>query len=146
MMLDIGLGGDGLVEMAKKAGFKDAQNLSTNQIVGEKIRGVIARSIALENVSKYLTAITGVALGSQKSFGQIQFTKPKTWKDTFVKSAKELWKGNDKNIFTKHAGKALAIGAGVSTMLAWLIPTIAFKTNPDTMKSKIDINKEIEVF
>ena len=135
-------------KVAKKAGFKDAHDASTNQIAGPKIRGVKARATALDNFTKYLAAATGVALGFQKSISDISFKDFKSIKSIpgqLGKACKELWNGNDRNLFTKNAGKAMIIGSVIGTTLSWLIPTIAFKTNPDTMKSKVNTEKEYEV-
>ena len=131
-------------KVAKKAGFKDAHDASTNQIAGYKIRGVKARATALDNFTKYIPATTGVALGFQKAFSEMK-SNPKTWGKTLKDACQQLWKGNDRNILTKHAGKALIIGSVIGTTLSWLIPTVAFKTNPDTMKSKVNTEKEYEV-
>ena len=152
-------------KIAKKAGFKENLN-APNQTMGPKIRELKARTTALSNIVKYVAAATGVALGAQKSFEKLSYTgvikktiDTKSLKAGFsaakanfvnffevIKGAgKELWKGTDKNIFTKHGGKALVIASALTTTLAWLIPTIKFKTNPNTMKSKINHNKEYEV-
>ena len=135
--------------IVKKAGFKKAKQASTNQIADEKIRGVKARATALEDISKYALAATGVAFGFQKAFGDFRISDIKTKQakitDVFVNAAKQLWNGNSRNIFTKNAGKALVLFSAISTIAAWLIPTIKFKTNPDTMKSQIDEKKAYEV-
>lgn len=131
-------------EIAKKAGFKD-KLAAPNQVVGEKVKQLKARTTALENIGKYIVAATGVALGSQKAFENIQLKQPKTIVTALTEGAKQLWKGTDKNAITKHFGKVLAIGSLVSTALTCLIPVIGFKTNPNTMKSKVDAKKEYEV-
>lgn len=131
-------------KIAKKAGFKEKLNAS-NQIVNEKIRGVIARTTALENIGKYIVAATGVALGNQEAFKNIKLTSPRSIVDTFKEAARQLWKGSERNIFTKHSGKALVIASAAATVLTWLIPTIGFKHNPNTIKTKVDTNKEYEV-
>lgn len=131
-------------KIAKKAGFKD-KLAAPNQVVGEKIKQLKARTTALENVSKYIVAATGVALGSQKAFENIKLKQPKTIITAVKDGAKQLWKGADKNAITKHFGKALIIASAVSTALTCLIPVIGFKTNPNTMKSKVDAKKEYEV-
>ena len=131
-------------KIAKKAGYKNVQNAS-NQIAGKKIREVKTREAALENISKYIVATTGVALGFQKSFGNIKIKEPKTILKALKNGAVELWNGTKRTPATKYAGKALIIASAVSTLLTWLIPTIGFKSNPDTMKSKVDTKKEFEV-
>lgn len=232
-------------KIAKKAGFKDKLN-APNQVIWPKIRELKVRTTALENIGKYITAATGVALGSQKAFEHLKFFKnasaktpllygtnfkdqhgfkeffgnvktvgsnaaenlglffkdmgnsakglftsikegrhisntkdlfnnigqviknedklpiKEVWnkvkteialhsssKDgilsTLAKSLKELWNGSDRNAITKHYGKVLIVGSIVSTLLTWLIPTINFKKNPDTMKSKVDGKKDYEV-
>ena len=60
-------------------------------------------------------------------------------------AVKELWRGTPRNKITKNYGKVLIIGTVASTLLTWLIPTINFKKNPNTMKSKIDTKKGYEV-
>ena len=231
--------------IAKKAGFKDRLN-APNQTMWPKIRELKVRTTALENVSKYVMAATGVALGTQKAFEEYKifkhptvktpllsgtdfkgmdglkdlFTNIKTIggnlahnvgltfknigstiKDKFeaikqfrpIESAKnlakdikevlskrdsipfkqllkdiksqiskyssgkggllgvigrafkQLWNGTDRNVITKHYGKALIIASVASTLLTWLIPTINFKRNPNTMKSKVDGKKDYEV-
>lgn len=131
-------------KIAKKAGYKDAQNAS-NQIAGKKIREVKTRTTALENISKYLVATTGIALGFQKAFSDIKFNQPKTILKALKEGAIQLWQGTNRNLATKNFGKGLMIASAVSTFLTWLIPTIGFKTNPDTMKSKVNTKKEYEV-
>ena len=142
-------------KIAKKAGFKKELN-APNQTIGPKIREVKARATAMENISKYVMAATGVAMGAQKSFENIKminpFKNPKEIPSMFrsmltaVKDgAVQLWKGTDKNVLTRYGGKALIIGSAVTTLLTWLVPTIGFKTNPNTMKSKVDTTKEYEV-
>ena len=132
-------------KIAKKAGFKDAHNASTNQIAGPKIRGVKARATALDNITKYFAAATGVALGFQKAFSEFELKEPKTWLKTLKDAFIQLWQGNDRNIFTKYSGKALVLLSALGVTLSWLIPTIGFKRNPDTMKAKVDTQKEFEV-
>ncbi len=144
-------------KIAKKAGFKFPLN---DPNMSPKIRALKARTTAMENVSKYITAALGVALGAQNSFKDLKFSKlfiGKSFKfnnlignltgiyKAFIQSFPQLWKGTERNVFTKYGGKALLILSAVSTLLTWLIPTIAFKTNPNTMKSKVDTKKEFEV-
>jgi len=130
--------------IAQKAGYPPGQNAS-NQIAGEKIRGVKTRATAMESISKYLTAALGVSVAFVSRFPKMHRLSAKgilkSIKDGFV----TLWKGKKRNLFTQHAGKALVVGSIVSTLLAWLVPTIAFKKNPETMKSNIDSNREYEV-
>lgn len=132
-------------KIAKKAGFKDAHDASTNQIAGPKIRAVKARATALDNFAKYFAAACGVALGFQKAFSDFKVKEPKTWFNTIIEACKQLWKGHDRNIFTKHSGKAMVLLALLGTTLSWLIPVIGFKKNPETMKSKVNTEKEYEV-
>ncbi len=192
-------------KIARKAGYKGELKAS-NQIADGKIRDLIARATALDNITKYIVAATGVALGSRAAFGNVQILKPtskenikgtfssigKALKDGF----KQLWTGDNtahvankgsklkqlkngklsisglaenfskklgnlkniniaeslknlKNInldtIRKHAGKALIIASAVSMFLNWLIPTVKFKSNPNTMKSEVDKTKEYEV-
>ncbi len=139
---------------AKKAGFKEKLN-NPGQLINEKTRKLKIRATALENVSKYIVAATGVALGSQKAFEEMKLNKNNSLKNitsnirgigkTIVEAGKQLWQGTDRNIVTRNYGKVLIGASAIATLLAWLIPTIGFKTNPNTMKSKVDTNKEYEV-
>ena len=131
-------------KIVKKAGYKNKLNAS-NQTSSEKIRGVKARATALENIGKYVVAATGVAYGFQEAFGDMNLKAPRSWIKTFKDAAVQLWQGSDRNAITKHGGKALVIGSVVATFLTWLIPTIGFKHKPDTLKTKVDTNKEYEV-
>ena len=134
--------------ITKKAGFENRLNAS-NQTASEKIRKVKARTTALENVGRYIVAATGVAYGAQEAFGKISFKNPSEFARSTVNALKEgadqLWNGTPRNAFTKHAGKALVIASGIATVATWLIPTIGFKHNPNTIKTKVDTNKEYEV-
>ena len=133
-------------KIVKKAGFKEELH-APNQTASDKIRKVKARTTALENIGKYIVAATAVALGNQKAFGNIKFKQPKTILTAFKDGAKSLWNGPEvpRNKFVKHGGKALVIASGITTLLTWLIPTVGFKHNPETVKTKIDTNKEYEV-
>lgn len=131
-------------KILKKAGFKEKQN-DPKQLASEKIRGVKSRTTALESMGKYIVAATGVAYGFQKAFGDMKLKNPKSIVKAFKDAAKQLWQGNPRNFATKHFGKALVIASVVSTLLSWIIPSAAFKHNPETMKSRIDANKESEV-
>ena len=128
----------------KKAGYKDKQN-APNQTAWPLIRQVKVRTTALENISKYIVAATGVALGSQEAFAKIKLKQPKSILTALKDGFKELWKGTERNAITKHYGKALLIGSAAATLLTWLIPTIGFKSKPQTMKSKVDTKREYEV-
>lgn len=141
--------------IVKKAGF-DNKLHAPNQTASDKIRKVKARTTALENVGKYIVAATGVALGSQEAFKHVNLKAPRTIITALKEGAVQLWKGTSKfdtskqlgkvlNFGTKHFGKALIIASGVATLLTWLIPTIGFKHNPNTVKTKVDTNKEHEV-
>jgi len=135
-------------KIVKRAGFKDGVN-AANQLASEKSRGVKARATALENIGKYIVAATGVAYGFQEAFGKISFKNPKLFlksaKDALVEGAKQLWKGTPRNALTKHFGKGMIIASGVATLLTWLIPTIGFKHNSNTIKNTVNTNKEHEV-
>ncbi len=151
--------------IARKMGYKDRLN-APEQIVNKKVRELKVRAGAMENILGYIPAALGVALGAQKSFQNLKiekvfnfdeaknldkvdfkaiksnlFNPVKTLKNSFV----ELWQGNGRNLITKNFGKALIIGSVAATLLNWLVPTLAFKKKPDTLKSKIDTKKEYEV-
>jgi len=135
-------------KVVKRAGFKKKMNAS-NQIASEKVRSLKARETAMENIGKYIVAGTGVAYGFQKAFGKISFKNPKIFlrsaKNALVEGAKQLWKGSGDKALTKHFGKGMIIASGVATLLTWLIPTIGFKHNPNTMKNTVNTNKDHEV-
>lgn len=131
-------------KVVKKSGEENIQNAS-NQTAGPKIRGLKARATALQNIGKYIVAATAVALGFQKAFADMNPKSIKSIASSLVEGAKQLWKGTERNALTKHFGKGLIIASAASTLLSWLIPTLAFKSNPDTMKSKVDTKKEFEV-
>jgi len=147
-------------KVAKRAGYNKPLN-NPNQEMGPKLKQLKARTTALENISKYIVAATGVALGSRNAFGELNFAKvfSKTnkfnykailgnlqgFKDAFLKAGKQLWKGSNQNLITKNYGKALVLGSLISTLLTWLVPTIGFKTHASTMNSKVDTTKEYEV-
>ncbi len=132
-------------KIAKKAGIDKPLN-SPDQEINKRIRGVKARTTALQNIGKYIVAATCVALGSQEAFGEINFRSLKSIKNSFKKGFKQfLGEGKDRSFIHKHAGKALLGLSVVSTLLSWLIPVIAFKQKPDTLKTQLDPNKETEV-
>ena len=199
-------------KIARKAGYKGDLN-AANQIADGKIRNMIANTTAMDNITKYIVAATGVALGSRAAFSNVKLLKPtsmKNIKGTVISIGQalrdgfiQLWTGNNtqitknstkgtlKNRFKhfmeadkselfknlrnkatdrisnikpkeilekavkdikeinldtirKHSGKALIIASAVAMFLNWLIPTIKFKSNPNTMKSKVDKTKEYE--
>lgn len=141
--------------IAKKAGYGEKSN-AANQIATQKIREVKTRTTALENITSYIVAATGVALGSQKAFENLKLGKGqgiiKNIKTTlnsviesFPNAIKQLWRGNNRNIITKNYGKALMFGSLLATLATLAIPIMGFKSNPDTMKSKVDDKKEYEV-
>ena len=147
-------------KIAKKAGYKKTLN-NPNQEIGPKLKELKARTTALENISKYIVAATGVAVGSQKAFGDIKLQKVFSKTDKFnykallgnikgiavkfIEANKQLWKGSNQNFITKNYGKGLLIASVAATLLTWLIPTKAFKKMPETMNSKVNTNKEYEV-
>ena len=131
-------------KILKKAGYKKEQN-APNQTAWPLIRKVKVRATAMENISKYIVAATGVALGFQKPFENIKLKNPKSILTALGNGLEELWKGNNRNLISKHYGKALLIGSALATLLTWLIPTIGFKLKPNTMISKVDTKKEFEV-
>lgn len=148
--------------IAKKLGNGEKLN-SPEQLTDKKAREVKVRATALENVLGYIPAALGVAIGAQDGFANLKYNKVINLKgvkkfnignirgnieglfDAFKESCKQLWQGNPRNFVTKNFGKAMIIGGIAATVLNWLIPVIGFKTNPNTMKSKIDTKKEYEV-
>ncbi len=142
-------------KVVQKAGYGKDTN-SSYQIADPKIRELKARTTALENITSYIAAATGVALGSQKAFENIKLgknqgiiknirTTTRSVTQAVPKAFKQLWKGSDKNIITKNYGKALILSSLAATALTWLIPVKGFKKNPETMKSRVDNKKEYEV-
>lgn len=142
-------------KIVEKSGYGKNIN-SAYQIADSKIRELKARTTAMENITGYIVAATGVALGSQKAFENIILGKGqgiiKNIKTTLSsvatalpESIKQLWKGTNKNLITKYYGKALCLATLIATFLTWYIPSKGFKTNPNTMKSRIDKKKDYEV-
>ena len=139
---------------AKKAGFKEKLN-NPGQLINEKTRKLKIRATAMENISKYVVAATGVAFGAQKAFETMKLSKFSSLNNiksnaigifsSILQAGKQLWQGTDRNIITRNYGKVLIGASALTTLLAWLIPTIGFKTNPNTIKTKVDTNKEYEV-
>ena len=131
-------------KITKKMGYEGHLN-AANQVADSKRREVKVRETALENVSKYVAAATGVALGFQKSFEKISLKHPTSLLKSLQEGFVQLWQGNNRNVLTKHAGKAMILATVASMLATWLIPSKKFKEKPDTMKSKVDTNKEFEV-
>ena len=131
-------------KILEKAGYKTKQN-APNQTAWPLIREVKVRTTALENISKYVVAATGVALGFQKAFENIKLKDPSSILKALKDGIKQLWNGKDRSFITKHYGKALLGASVIATLLTWLIPTHYFKSKPDTMKAKVDTKKEFEV-
>ncbi len=141
-------------EKAKKAGFKEKLN-NPGQLINEKTKKLKIRATAMENISKYIVAATGVAFGAQKAFEELRLPKMTSLKNVAdflrgvakatVEAGKQLWEGTDRNIITRNYGKVLIGASAIATLLAWIVPTIGFKSNPNTVKTKVDTNKEYEV-
>ena len=129
---------------AKKAGYKNKLNAS-NQTMNPKIKELKSRETALENISKYVSASLGVALGFQKAFGKIKIKEPKSYIYALKNGFIQLWQGTNRNLITKHYGKALIIGSVLSALLTWIIPSKEFKKHENTLKSTVDTTKEYEV-
>lgn len=142
-------------KIVQKAGYGKDTN-SSYQIADPKIRELKARTTALENITSYIMAATGVALGNQETFETLKIGRKEglvcnvkttltSVKNKVIEGLQQMWKGNDKNIITKHYGKALILGSLLATFLTWFIPSRGFKSNPNTMKSTVDNKKEYEV-
>lgn len=134
-------------KLARKMGYSEKLN-DSKQITDPAIRQLKTRATAMENITKYIVAATGVLIGTQKAFENVKFTMPKSLAsfgkqlmvipNAIKEGTKQLWNGS-------KAGKALLIAAGALTILDWIIPTLGFKTRPNTIKSKLDPKKESEV-
>ncbi len=139
-------------KIAKKLGM--GQNLNdSDQEVKSRIKEIIIKSNLAKNISSYLWAATGVALAFQKPwenfFNVMTF---KFWKgpefiksltsfgENFVKSAKELYKGEGHGL-TKHAGKIL-IGASILSSIAGVANTMHSSHKPSKVDAADVIKKD----
>lgn len=131
----------------EKMGFKEKLNDST-QIADPAIRKLKTRATAMENITKYVVAATGVLIGWQQAFKDVSFEMPKSLKsfthqltvlpNAVKEGTKQLWKGSS-------WGKGMLIASAALTVLDWLVPSLAFKKRPDTIKTQLDPKKESEV-
>lgn len=138
-------------KIAKKMGYDEPLN-SPDQKTQPVIKEVITKAMGAKAISSYIWAATGVALASQKSFGNafnfrdLGFTHklkalPGRIFNAVKNGAVDLWKGApDATKFTKHMGKALIIGAIGSTIIGVINATSNFKVKKET-ESNIDKNK-----
>ena len=139
-------------KIAKKLNMGENLN-DSDQETKPRIKEIIVKSNVAKSISSYMWAATGVALAFQKPWEDyfnamtFKFWKPqeflkslKVFGASFVKSAKDLYKGEGTGI-AKHAGKILLGAAALSSVLG-VINTVA--GSKQTPKSKSDIIKPDE--
>ena len=139
-------------KIAKKLNMGENLN-DSDQETKPRIKEIIVKSNVAKSISSYMWAATGVALAFQKPWEDyfnamtFKFWKPqeflkslKVFGASFVKSAKDLYKGEGTGI-AKHAGKIL-LGAAVLSSVLGVINTVA--GSKQTPKSKSDIIKPDE--
>lgn len=138
-------------KIAKKLGMGDNLN-DSDQELKPIIKEIIVKENLAKTMSSYLWAATGVAFAFQKPwedfFNVMTF---KFWKGkeflksiesfgrNFVKSAKELYKGEGKGL-NKHAGKILIGAAALSSVLG-VVNTLNYH-KPSNVSAADVINKK----
>ena len=115
---------------ALKDGFKQLWT-------GDNTAHVANKGSKLKQLKNGKLSISGLAENFSKKLGNLKNIN-------IAESLKNL-KNINLDTIRKHAGKALIIASAVSMFLNWLIPTVKFKSNPNTMKSEVDKTKEYEV-
>ena len=138
-------------KIAKKLGMGDNLN-DSDQELKPRIKEIIIRENLAKTMSSYLWAATGVAFAFQKPWedffnvmtfkfwkGKEFLESTKSFGRNFVKSAKELYKGEGQGI-NKHAGKIL-IGASVLSSVLGVINTLSSAHKPSKVTAGNVINK-----
>ena len=134
-------------KIAKKLNMGENLN-DSDQETKPRIKEIIVKSNFAKSISSYMWAATGVSLAFQKPWEEyfkvmtFKFWKPKEFLKSlqifgrsFVKSAKELYKGEGTEL-TKHAGKML-LGIAVLSSVLGVINTVAGAKKPPKSKSNI---------
>ncbi len=130
--------------IAKKLGM--GQNLNdSDQEVKSRIKEIVIKAGLAKNISSYLWAAVGVCMAVQKPWEKyFDYMTFKFWKkdeflksmkvfgESFVKSAKDFYKGEGKGI-SKHAGKILLGVAALSSIVG-----TSFALSTSNKPSKID--------
>lgn len=144
-------------KITKKMGFKEPLN-SPDDLVHEKVKGVIVKSTAAKAISSSLWAALGVALAAQVPFetrittenakGVKKLTSglrtmAVTLKDSFV----DLYNGNNFRFKrgAKIVGRTLIFAALASTVLGVFNTVRGFKVGKNQPDTQIDTRKEYEV-
>ena len=138
--------------IAKRLGMGAELN-DSDQEVKSRIKEILRKAPRAKNISSYLWAATGVALAFQKPWENFfnvmtfkfwkgkEFTKSvKSFGKNFVKSVKELYKGEGHGI-TKHAGKIL-IGAAALSSILGVINTMSSSQKPSKVDAADVIKKD----
>ena len=136
-------------KIAKKLTMGENLN-DSDQETKPRINKIVVKSNLAKSISSYMWAAAGVALAFQKPWEEyfnamnFKFWKPeefvrslKIFGNSFVKSAKELYKGEGHGV-AKHAGKILLGLAALSSVLG-VVNTVAGvrkspKQNSDIIK------------
>ncbi len=136
-------------KIAKKLNMGENLN-DSDQETKPRIKKIVVKSNLAKSISSYMWAAAGVALAFQKPWEEyfnamtFKFWKPeefvrslKIFGNSFVKSAKELYKGEGHGV-AKHAGKILLGLAALSSVLG-VVNTVAGvrkspKQNSDIIK------------
>ncbi|MBE7710163.1 MAG: hypothetical protein E7Z93_06940 [Cyanobacteria bacterium SIG32] len=138
-------------KITKKMGYKDKLN-SPDQIAQPKIKEVVSKTKAAGNISSYLWAATGVALGAQKPFvtffehfgqrpvGKMLKTLPKCAFNTVKNSFIDLVNGPSKK--SNFVGRILVGASLLSTVFGWANAIKNFKAKEH--KTEIDFNKNFK--
>lgn len=142
-------------KIAKKNGLGE-NLLDSDQAVKPMYREVLVKSSLARIFSSYLWAAVGVGMAIQKPWdaylkgATLKFWTPeflksiKTFGNSFIKSAKELWEPTRSiTKMDKYSGKALICGAAAVTILS-VLNTLHIKNKPSKVKESdiIDKNKE----
>lgn len=138
--------------IAKKLGMGTNLN-DSDQEVKPRIKEIIIKENLAKTMSSYLWAATGVAFAFQKPWEDFfnvmtfkfwkgkEFVKSaKSFGRNFVKSAKELYKGEGHGI-EKHAGKIL-IGASALSSVVGVLNTLSSTHRPSRVSASDVIKKD----
>lgn len=142
-------------KIAKKNGLGENLN-DSDQEVKPLYKEVLIKSSLARSISSYMWAATGVALAFQNPWDSyfkvatLKFWKPKEFirslkifKDSFIQSAKDLYKGAGETKFEKHSGKALLAVALGSTILG-VLNSVHITKKPSNVKAKDVMDKHKE--
>ena len=137
-------------KIAKKLGL-GANLADSDQEVKPRIKEIVVKANAAKSISSYLWAATGVALACQEPWENFfnvmtlkfwkgkEFIKSlKSFGNSFVNSAKELYRGTGHSGINKYSGKIL-LGAAVTSSVLGVLNALYSSKSP----SKVDISDVI---